>query len=88
MILIDLAPDPTGVGIGLGLAAFFFLICGVVAFIAFKMLKRTVKMAVRMTIVAVILLVALIGGVALIWFTSGSGSAPTRRVPPPTKTTK
>ena len=34
----------------------------IVAFVAFKMLKKTVKMAFRMVIVAVILLIALVGG--------------------------
>jgi peptidoglycan/LPS O-acetylase OafA/YrhL len=70
MILFDISPIPAGVGFGL--AAVFFLICAVIAFVSFKMLKRTVKMAVRMTIVAVILLIALIGGVSLLYFNSGS----------------
>jgi hypothetical protein len=71
MILFDISPIPAGVGFGF--AAVFFLICAVIAFVAFKMLKRTVKMAVRMTIVALILLIALIGGVSLIYFNAGNG---------------
>ncbi len=56
---------------GIAAAAVFFLILAVVAFIAFKMLAKTVKMAFRMVIVAVILLIALVGGVALLMFGSG-----------------
>lgn len=82
MMLFDISPLSGGVGIGL--AVFFFLICAVIAFIAFKMLKKTVKMAVRMVIVAIILLVAVIGGTALLFIGSGS-SGPKG---PPVKTTK
>ena len=46
-------------------AVVFFLIFLAVAFVAFKMLKRTVKMAFRIAIVAVILAVAVAGSVAL-----------------------
>ncbi len=79
MMLFDISPIPAGVGVGL--AAVFFLICAIIAFVAFKMLKRTVKMAVRMTIVALILLIALIGGVSLLYFNSGNGGvkAPTQQ---------
>lgn len=81
MILFDVAP--LGRGIGIGIAVVFFLICLAAAFITFKMLKRTFKMAIRMVIVAVILFVAVIGGVALMWFGSSSGGAK-----PPVKTTR
>jgi hypothetical protein len=75
MILFDISPIPAGVGFGL--AAVFFLFCAVIAFVAFKMLKRTVKMAVRMAIVSVILLIALIGGISLLYFnSSSSGNKP------------
>lgn len=73
MILFDISPIPAGVGFGL--AAVFFLICAAAAFVAFKMLKRTVKMAVRMAIVAVILLIALVGGISLLYFNAGNGGA-------------
>ena len=53
----------------------FFLIFAAVAFIAYKMLKKTVKMAVRMTIVVAILLIALAGSVALLLFSSGGKPA-------------
>jgi uncharacterized membrane protein YdbT with pleckstrin-like domain len=82
MILLDISP--LGGGIGIGLAAFFLLIGAVVAFVAFKMLKRTVKMAVRMAIVAVILIIAVIGGASFLIMSSGSGA----KVKTPTKTTR
>lgn len=53
----------------------FFLIFAAVALIAYKMLKKTVKMAVRMTIVVAILLIALVGSVALLLFASGKGAS-------------
>ena len=53
----------------------FFVVVALAAFVAFKMLKKTVKMAFRMVIVAVILLIALVGGVALLMFGSGSKDA-------------
>ena len=56
----------------------FFLIFAVVAFIAYKMLKKTVKMAVRMTIVVAILLIALIGSVALLLFSGSSRNSSTK----------
>lgn len=61
-------------GVGAALGVGFFVVLAVVAFVAFRMLKRTVKMAVRMTIVVVILLVAFIGSTTLFFFTSGGTS--------------
>lgn len=57
-------------------AAVFVVALAVVAFIAFKMLAKTVKMAFRMVIVAVILVIALIGGAALLMFGSGTKNTP------------
>ncbi len=84
MILLLDIPAPTGGGIiGIGAAAVFFLIFLGVAFIAFKMLKKSVKMAFRVAIVAVILAVAIAGSVAL-WAVSGSKT--TRPQARPTQT--
>lgn len=57
-------------------AAVFFVVLAIVAFIAFKMLAKTVKMAFRMLIVAIILVIALVGGIALLMFGSGSKDTP------------
>jgi hypothetical protein len=78
MILFDISPISASNPIGIAVAVGFFLVLATIAFIVFKMVKRTVKMAVRMTIVAIILLVAIIGGVSLLYFgsSSGDGSKP------------
>jgi hypothetical protein len=77
-LLFDVAPVG-GIGVFLGIA--FFFILAAVAFIAYKMLKKTVKMAVRMAIVIAILAVAFIGSIAFLWFGSGGGARPVRPVP-------
>lgn len=73
-IFLDVAPLGGGIGIFAGVAFFFIFL--VVAFIAFKMLKRTVKMAFRLAIVAVILAVAVAGSVALWALGTGSSERP------------
>jgi peptidoglycan/LPS O-acetylase OafA/YrhL len=83
MMLFDVSPLAGGIGIGLAVA--FFLLFALFAFIAFRMLKKTFKMAVRMAIVAVIMLIAVIGGIALLLFSSSGTSKPAR---PPVKTTR
>ena len=71
---IDIAPS-AGI-IGAGVAAAFFLVLVGVAFIAFKVLKKTVKMAFRLAVVGVILVVALVGSLSLWYFSSGSSPRP------------
>jgi len=66
-------------------AAAFFLIFLAVAFVAFKMLKKTVKMAVRIAVVAIILGVAVVGSIIL-W--TYDGSSPERPRNRPTKSLK
>ena len=75
MLFLDV--PPVGGGIGIFAAVVFFLIFIAVAFIAFKMLKRTVKMAFRIAIVAVILAVAVAGSVALWAFGTAKSPRPT-----------
>jgi hypothetical protein len=57
-------------------ASIFFLVFVGVAYIVFRVLKRTVKMAIRMAIVGLILLIAAVGGLSLLWFGSGVGEKP------------
>ncbi len=65
-------------------SSLIFLI--VIAAVAFFVLRRVVKMAIRATIVALILLIAIVGGVSLWMFggatdkTSDSRSTPVRKV--------
>lgn len=72
--LFDLAP--IGGGLGIFAAIAFFLVLLAVAFIAYKLLKKTVKMAFRMVIVAVILAIAVAGSVALWAFGTGNPARP------------
>src|SRR5215213_10199128 len=70
-LLFDLAPSAGSVG-AMVAVTFLLLFLGV-AVVAYKALKKTVKMAFRLTIVAVILLIAVVGSVSL-WYFSGGGS--------------
>jgi hypothetical protein len=66
IFLFDLAPSPTSAGmIGIGAAAVFFLGAAAAAFVVFRMLRKSVKMAFRVAIVAMILVIAAAGSVAL-----------------------
>ena len=51
-------------------AASFFLVLAAAAYIAFKALKTTVKMAVRMFIVIAIMVIAVVGSVSLWYFST------------------
>ena len=59
---------PSGGTMALIIAASFFLVLAGAAYIAFKALKKTVKMAFRMAIVGVILLIAVVGSLSLWYF--------------------
>ena len=72
-IMLDVAPVSTGLEIFAGVA--FLLIFVGIALVVFKLLKRTVKMAVRMAIAGAILAVAVIG--SIYFFLSGP-SKPSR----------
>jgi hypothetical protein len=80
-LLFNIALVGGEIGAVLGIA--FFFVLAAVAFIAYKMLKRTVKMAVRMAVVIAILAIAFVGSIALLWFgtSGGSGSRPARPTP-------
>lgn len=67
-MFLDIAPS--GGMIGALIAGAFFLVVAGAAYIAFKALKKTVKMAIRLVIVAVILVVALVGSISLWYFSS------------------
>lgn len=63
-------------GGALAAGAVFFAVFAVVAYIAFRIFKKTVKMAFRMAIVGAILLVAVAGSLSFWWFNSGSTVKP------------
>jgi hypothetical protein len=62
-------------GTGMIAAAAFFLIFAAIAYIVFRLLKKTVKMAFRMAIVAAILLIAIAGSISF-WWLGNSKPAP------------
>jgi apolipoprotein N-acyltransferase len=76
-MMLDIAPS--GGVIGAVVAISFFLVLAGAAYIAFKALKKTVKMAIRMVIVAVILVIAIVGSISLWYFSSDA----TPRLKPP-----
>jgi hypothetical protein len=64
--------------IGVLLAVAFGFIVLAAAFFSFVMLRKTLKMAMRLVIVAVLALIALVGGVSFWWFSSGDDSTKPR----------
>jgi hypothetical protein len=64
-LLLDIAPAVTTSSIAVAAAAVFFLVFLGVAYIVFRMMRKTVKMAFRIAIVGIILLIAVAGSVAL-----------------------
>lgn len=73
-LFFDVAPVASGIGISAVVALAFIAIAA--AFFSYVMLRKTVKMAIRMVIVAIILLVALVGSLAFIWFSSSDSPRP------------
>ena len=68
MMLLDIAPS--GGMIGAVVAGAFFLLLAGAAYVAFKALKKTAKMAVRMIVVVLILIIGVAGSFSLWWFSS------------------
>jgi hypothetical protein len=73
---------PTGGTFGLIVATAFFIVLAGAAYVAFKALRKTAKMAVRLMVVVVILAVAVVGSVSLWYFSS---NAPPKLKPPANK---
>lgn len=79
MFLFDVALSDTSASlVGVALAVTFFLAFVAIAAVAFFMIRKTVKMAIRMVIVALIFLIAVVGSIAL-YFGIGSTPAPRSR---------
>jgi len=71
---------PNGAVIGAIVAAVFFLMFIGIAYVSYKALRKTVSMAIRAMIVAVILAIA-VGGSLTLWYYSSSGEPKLK--PPP-----
>jgi low temperature requirement protein LtrA len=80
MFLFDIAPSHSGgAALGVFIAIAFFFIALASGIFAFIMLRKTLKMAFRMVIVAAVLLIAVFGSIALWLFLQPS--TPTRPTP-------
>jgi apolipoprotein N-acyltransferase len=79
-LFLDIGPVGGTIGVFAAVALFFVLVA--VAFIAFRLLKKSVSMLIRLLVVAVILAVAFFGSISLLYF--GGGSSPRPR-PGPTR---
>lgn len=79
--MLDIGPPGGAIGLGVGFG--FFLIVLAVAYVVFRMLRKTVKMALRLLIVAAILFIGTVGTLAFFYMGSGGTSkgrpAPTRQ---------
>jgi len=75
-VSLDVAPPAVIGAIGLTAGVAFFFVLAAIAYIIFRLLKKSVRMAFRMAIVAAILLIALVGAVSLYWFSSGGSPRP------------
>lgn len=82
-LLFDMAPIGAGIGLIGGVA--FFLVLAVIAFIAFLMLKKTLKMAFRIAIVGIILVIAIAGSIAIFVFGIGLDGGGGNRPGPPNR---
>ncbi|MEP6789610.1 MAG: hypothetical protein ABJB40_14320 [Acidobacteriota bacterium] len=80
MMFFDIPPTAAGVGVFAAVA--FLLIGAAVAFVAYKLLKKTVKMAFRMVIVGVILAIAVAGSLSFWWLGGGKPSRSEPRTRP------
>jgi H+/Cl- antiporter ClcA len=75
--LFDVRVEPFSTTNTIGIVAGigFFLILAGVGIVAFFMVKKTVKMAIRMAIVGAILLIAIVGAISFWMFTSDTKPA-------------
>ena len=82
ILLFDVAVSGDTTLLAAGVGLFFILVAA--AYVMFRILRKTVKMAFRMAMVVTFLFVFVVGGIALYWFNAGSLSKPTSR-PGPTR---
>lgn len=75
-LLFDIGIPGGATTIIAGIGLFFILVAA--AYVMFRILRKTVKMAFRMAMVVTVLFTFGVGGVALYWFGTGTASKPTR----------
>lgn len=78
-IIIEIPGGTAGLVAGAAVLAVF----AAFAYIMFRLLKKTVKMSIRMAVVAAILCIAVVGSLSIWWFASGNSqsSKPARSRP-------
>jgi hypothetical protein len=72
---------PGGTTVIIAGVGFFFILLAA-AYVMFRLLRKTVKMAFRMAMVVSFFFVFVVGGIATYWFASGSSARPERRPGP------
>ena len=55
-----------------------FFILAAAAYVMFRIMRKTVKMAFRMAMVVTVLFTFVVGGIAIYWFGAGTASKPAR----------
>lgn len=58
-----------------------FLLIAAMAYVIFRLLRKTVRMAFRMAVVATVLFTFVVGGIALYWFGYGTTARPAKPEP-------
>ena len=76
-------PVPSSGALLAGAGIIFFIALAAVAFIAFRIFRKTMKMAFRMAVLAAVLIFALGGSIGLWWF--GTSKPATRPTPQRTR---
>ena len=74
IFLLDISSELGTAGIAAVVG--FFLVFAAAAYVAFRVMKKTVRMALRMAIVALILLIALAGSIYIYWSRTSSNQRP------------
>jgi len=70
-LLFDIGPPGGSIGFGLMIGGFFVL--AAIAYVIFRLLRKTVRIAFRLAIVAAILIIGLIGASMFLYLGSGTG---------------
>lgn len=83
MFLFDVAPPVETSTIGIAVGVIFFFIAVAAGAFSFVMLRKTVKMAIRMFVVAAILIIAVVGSIALYLFLKPAPRTYNRPTPRP-----
>lgn len=77
ILLFDVGVPGGTTSIVAGVGFFFILVAA--AYVMFRILRKTVRMAFRMAMVVTFLSVFVVGSIALYWFNSGSSAKPAAR---------